>query len=303
MRSSFTDLIQRKFSRIQLDEVLVTPKGAHYRCPSCGTEHTTEPKGPIRCPKCGTLMLFSDDVPECGDRGTGYWSSITPKRVKIRRKQSKPRKTIQGVKRVKEALQEAFFRYPKIFELKPPDMQQAPWEMKPDEFADFYRRLATDQNLGRAASYVYDMEHLKIVKAALKKGKRVPKEVLHFYRGDPDIARQRAAWRPKLSSRLKSKANRTLSTLSSYFPSLDKAVEKISEALRRKHGIVIVDSDGTPFQAIFTGRQGNTSIEIAPAESLGYQKEGAYKSFTDSVLFMTWYRMDSGRYEIVCYLS
>ncbi len=58
-------------------------------------------------------------------------------------------------------------------------------------------------------------------------------------------------------------------------------------------GIELVNEDGTPFSAIFTGEDGRANIDMTWM--------GAPVS--NSMLAMTWHKMPSGRYEVVAYLS
>lgn len=58
-------------------------------------------------------------------------------------------------------------------------------------------------------------------------------------------------------------------------------------------GLELVNEDGTPFSAFFTGEEGRASIDL----KLNGQQ------IKNCVLSMQWYKMPSGRYEIVAYLS
>jgi hypothetical protein len=66
------------------------------------------------------------------------------------------------------------------------------------------------------------------------------------------------------------------------------------------YNLEMLQEDNTPFQGFVCGKEGRTSFLI------GYLKlntTNEYITIKDSILSLSWYKMESGRYEIVCYLS
>ena len=54
----------------------------------------------------------------------------------------------------------------------------------------------------------------------------------------------------------------------------------------------LANEDGTDFEGVFCGRQGRADIHIAVEGKVVF-----------NMLHLTWYKMASGRYEIVAYVS
>ena len=83
------------------------------------------------------------------------------------------------------------------------------------------------------------------------------------------------------------KVNKALSALPTYhdsipFDSIRSLVETIGQT-------IVLDSDGTPLDGVlFCGREGRADFAL---------KESKY------ALHLSWYRMESGRYEIVSYVG
>lgn len=69
-------------------------------------------------------------------------------------------------------------------------------------------------------------------------------------------------------------------------------VAEINECLK-KHEFELLDDDGTKFCAFFCGNHGKTYIN--------YGKENDIVG--DSIIVFSWYKMPSGRYEIIVYVS
>lgn len=66
-------------------------------------------------------------------------------------------------------------------------------------------------------------------------------------------------------------------------------------------GIVVLQEDNTRWAGMFVGRQGSADFELGDLDS--EEKDGTFHRVQNSMLRMTWYRFDTGRYEIVAYLS
>lgn len=108
----------------------------------------------------------------------------------------------------------------------------------------------------------------------------------------------------KLDSSTRTKINKAFDKLMSntYFQGIpwDK-IEKILE----DNGVVALQEDNTKWAGLFSGRDGKATIDLAPLESA--RSEGRpstfYTPYTNTMLVMTWHKMDSGRYEVVVYVS
>jgi len=61
----------------------------------------------------------------------------------------------------------------------------------------------------------------------------------------------------------------------------------------KKQSLIPVQEDGTAWDGILCGDSGKAPIEI------GFHG----KLVSNSHLLLTWYKIDSGKYEIVCYMS
>ncbi len=72
-----------------------------------------------------------------------------------------------------------------------------------------------------------------------------------------------------------------------------------------KKGIILLQEDHTAWSGFLLGRKGNAYFEIA-YKKYAYEEEDGfirYLPIGDSNLVLQWHKMDSGRYEIVTYLS
>jgi hypothetical protein len=91
---------------------------------------------------------------------------------------------------------------------------------------------------------------------------------------------------------VKSKANKLLSKMTTnvYFDSIPlEAVFKVME----QFGVIIIQEDGSPWSGFITGAQGQANFDM------GW--EG--RPIKNASLSMSWYKMPSGRYEIVAYVA
>jgi len=102
----------------------------------------------------------------------------------------------------------------------------------------------------------------------------------------------------KIPTAIKSKANKALDALGKTYHNgvpLDKA-----QAALKKLGVILLQEDNTEYSGWLAGRKGRATIDIAPAAS----KSGEfYTPYANSVLAVTWHKMDSGKFEFVAYLS
>lgn len=102
----------------------------------------------------------------------------------------------------------------------------------------------------------------------------------------------------KLKSGLRNKASKALSKVGTYHKAVP--MDEIADALK-KAGIVMLQEDNTEWSGFITGKEGSTTIPLAPADS----KVGEfYTPYDNSMLALQWYKMPSGKqYEINMYLS
>lgn len=62
----------------------------------------------------------------------------------------------------------------------------------------------------------------------------------------------------------------------------------------KEHGYEAVQEDGTPWSGFFVGAEGHATIDL---------KEIATDKLSRHTLSVSWYRMQSGRYEVTAYVS
>jgi hypothetical protein len=67
----------------------------------------------------------------------------------------------------------------------------------------------------------------------------------------------------------------------------------------KSEDIIVVQEDGTPWEGFLTGAEGRTTFELALYDT----QADTFSPIGNAVLWMSWYKMSSGRYEIVAYLS
>jgi hypothetical protein len=77
----------------------------------------------------------------------------------------------------------------------------------------------------------------------------------------------------------------------------------IIREIMEKHGMVLLQEDNTEYSAIFCGREGVAHIRFG-YKSTSYDVNGipTYIPFDNSLLVMTWYKLNS-KYEIIKYIS
>jgi hypothetical protein len=92
-----------------------------------------------------------------------------------------------------------------------------------------------------------------------------------------------------------------LSAMPDYFVGIP--IEEI-DAVLNKNGLLLLQEDNTPWDGLFTGAEGHAQIAIGYLNTKT-QVNGldSYTPIENSMLIMTWYKMQSGKYEIVTYLS
>lgn len=105
----------------------------------------------------------------------------------------------------------------------------------------------------------------------------------------------------RLDASTRNKVNRELSKLPNYHEGIPlDLIENILE----KYGLLILQEDNTAYEGIFTGEEGRASIGLGYINT-AHDENGltAYTPIENSMLILTWYKMGSGKMEIVSYLS
>lgn len=69
----------------------------------------------------------------------------------------------------------------------------------------------------------------------------------------------------------------------------------------KKYGLLVLQEDRTRWSGVLTGRDGNDTFDLGYIES--GDDDGQYTVIDNSRLVMSWYKMSSGRYEIVVYVG
>lgn len=77
-----------------------------------------------------------------------------------------------------------------------------------------------------------------------------------------------------------------------YFDSIGGTLDEIDKILE-KYGYMLVDVDGSAFEAMFLGAEGSTTIHIGDFDG----------NFTQVMLSVSWYKMPSGKWELVIYVT
>lgn len=102
-----------------------------------------------------------------------------------------------------------------------------------------------------------------------------------------------------IPKKIKSKINKELGVISSYkWDSIP--LDKIFESLHRE-GYYPLQEDYTPWSGFLCGRDGQMFLEI------GYGKQDDRGIFTtiikNACLAVSWYKFETGRYEVLAYVS
>ena len=72
----------------------------------------------------------------------------------------------------------------------------------------------------------------------------------------------------------------------------------------RKAGLVAVQEDGREWAGLLCGREGQAHIDVAPVLTAKRQPDGLeFTPADNAMLCLSWYKMESGRYETNAYLS
>jgi hypothetical protein len=105
----------------------------------------------------------------------------------------------------------------------------------------------------------------------------------------------------RLNAPMKKKINTQLRTLPTYNPEIP--LQEIEDILKT-FGLLILQEDHTPWSGMLTGADAQTTFEMAYFDSAREEDWGtAYTPIENSGLMLSWYRMGSGKYEIVTYVA
>ncbi|MFW6225414.1 MAG: hypothetical protein ACOC3V_00480 [bacterium] len=109
-----------------------------------------------------------------------------------------------------------------------------------------------------------------------------------------------------LNSTIKRKINKKLTDITSPPYYTEIPLDDINNVLKL-HGVIMIQEDLEEWTGFLLGDRSETSIAIGDytnqIDNFGSSRTPAYKPFSNSVLRLSWYKMSSGKYEIVCYLT
>jgi len=76
------------------------------------------------------------------------------------------------------------------------------------------------------------------------------------------------------------------------------------EAILKQFGLLLLQEDYTPWSGMLIGADSQTTFELGYLES-AYEKDGMtfYEPIENAGLLLSWYKMGSGKYEIVTYVA
>lgn len=66
------------------------------------------------------------------------------------------------------------------------------------------------------------------------------------------------------------------------------------------HGCVVLQEDNTKWSGFLCGREQQTYFPVALEET---EKEGAFEPVNNAMLALYWYQFETGRYEVIAYIS
>lgn len=106
---------------------------------------------------------------------------------------------------------------------------------------------------------------------------------------------------PRLDSATKRKVGKEVSAMSSGNKYYDAIPLKDMFDILDKYGIVALQEDNTPWSGMLTGRDGEATLPLAPKDSKN--DKGFYTPYSNVGVHFSWYKMESGRYEFIAYVS
>lgn len=69
----------------------------------------------------------------------------------------------------------------------------------------------------------------------------------------------------------------------------------------KDRGVVVLQEDLTEWSGMLSGRSGRETFEVA--DELIVDDGGSYVPFNNTMLVLSWYRLESGKYEVLAHLS
>ena len=110
--------------------------------------------------------------------------------------------------------------------------------------------------------------------------------------------------KPRLNDSMKKKINKELHKISTGSANNNTYYSTIPwdmiENTLKMFNIVPLQEDMTKWSGMFVGRDSQADIEIAPESSFN---NTFYTPYINAMLRLSWYKMQSGRYEILVYIS
>lgn len=94
------------------------------------------------------------------------------------------------------------------------------------------------------------------------------------------------------------KINKQLKQFNSYWCTIP--LININSVLK-ENKLLLIQEDGTAFSGIFCGDSSNTNIFLGVYEK--NSENEFYEMVENTSLKLSWYKMPSGNFEIVCYIS
>ena len=98
-----------------------------------------------------------------------------------------------------------------------------------------------------------------------------------------------------LPKKIKNRINKELTSMSMNTYHFEIPIHEMFTILE-KHGVAVLNEDGTKFEGFFIGSEGRAILNLGMKKNKGFTM-----SSTNFVL--TWYKMPSGKFEIVSYVS
>lgn len=109
----------------------------------------------------------------------------------------------------------------------------------------------------------------------------------------------------KMPARVRARVRKEISEALSESYYKEIPIQEIDDVLR-KHGYLLIQEDYTPWNGMLVGTNAMAFFRIGQIEGAvetQYSKEKLYPQVSNTGIQMTWYKMPSGKYEIVAYLT
>jgi len=105
----------------------------------------------------------------------------------------------------------------------------------------------------------------------------------------------------RLNAPIRKKINGELTKLPTYNEGIPL---DLIENILQKYNLLLLQEDNTPWSGFITGAEGHALFSLGYLDT-AYEQNGltAYTPIENAGLSMSWYKMQSGKYEIVTYIS